>query len=579
MGHLKQTSTSPSFRTGQQMSPFSQASATPVSELFVASLAKTQLILALLLPVFVIAPLFYPGYFQAHSGFVPVWNVVDLRANLGSLGWTPHIATNFDPLRSTGLLPFYLAALLPLPPFTAVKTVIGIGWLLGSVGTYLWLKSWFGRPGALVAALVYTYLPYQIAAVYVRGAWGEALFLGLLPWAILAATHLDTWPRLLIVPATAVCWFLLGMSQLGLTLWAFGFITALTLVVYRRQALLATVAAIIGVVAALSCGLLVSRFSADAPVIFVDHFLYPAQLFSAYWGFGLSRAGWNDGLSLQLGLAGVGLTLLTIILWQSLNLEIRPVSRTDRRLICFLAFALIFSLLQLGLAAFVWRLPIPAGYTLSDTLTYPWQLMGLAGFCLAVLAGAALWLDEQLVRLPFYASIILFVVLSSYSYLEPQFIGIDQYAAAPQAQLGEAELTLLAHNFSVITSGQTAGLERGVTTIPLAVHGSLNPDDTLMLNVIWQPLRSFSRDLKVFVHLVDSNNNLIAQFDGQPRSGDYPTSRWIPGEIIKDSYPILFPEAAPPGPYQIFVGLYDETTMARLIVPADPEGRVILSVE
>ena len=41
------------------------------------------LFLVLVLPIFGLAPLLYPGYFQFHEGLVPLWNIGDLRANLG----------------------------------------------------------------------------------------------------------------------------------------------------------------------------------------------------------------------------------------------------------------------------------------------------------------------------------------------------------------------------------------------------------------------------------------------------------------------------------------------------------------
>jgi hypothetical protein len=122
-------------------------------------------------------------------------------------------------------------------------------------------------------------------------------------------------------------------------------------------------------------------------------------------------------------------------------------------------------------------------------------------------------------------------------------------------------------------------LEQGETTIPLAVHGALDAHDILVMKVAWQPLRPFEADLKVFIHLVDANDAILAQFDGQPQEGRYPTSHWIPGEIIEDAYPLIFPEAAPPGPYRVFIGLYDEPTLLRLPVPSDPAGRVIFNVQ
>jgi hypothetical protein len=313
---------------------------------------------------------------------------------------------------------------------------------------------------------------------------------------------------------------------------------------------------------------------------FADHFLYPFQLFSARWSFGASQPGWDDTLSFQLGLAALGLTIVTVVLWQRSDFSVQHVSRTDRRLIFFLAAAIILTLLTLGVAAFWWRIPIWPGLTLANTLTYPWQLLGLVGLCLAVLAGAALWLDERLARLPLFAAIIIFVVLGSYTYLSPQFIQPARYVdSPPQAEWGEAQVILVEHSFSVLTAGHTAGFKRGQTAIPLVIHGPLQANDVLRVNVTWHPLQTLAQNFKVFVHLVDPAGNVIAQYDGYPQSGQYPTTHWIPGELIEDAYPVLFPADVLSGPYRVFLGLYDETTLIRLPVSTDSEGRVILNVE
>ncbi len=544
-----------------------------------------SLLLVLVLSVFAVAPLFYPGYMQTHSGFIPLWNVVDLRAGLGDLTWLPHIATQFDPLRSTGLLPYYLAGFSPLSPAASVKLIMGISWLMGGVGVFLWLKSWVGNSGALVAALVYTYLPYQIVNVYVRGAWGEALFWGLLPWAILAATYLVTSPKMMLLPIAALFWLALGLSRLGLTIWALLLISILLLVVHQPQALRPVLSALLGTIMAIAVYLLLPPHTlfVSTSSRFTDHFLYPFQLISAYWGFGPSRPGSGDGLSLQVGLAALGLAILGVYLWQGgrskLPTEANPVSRTDRRLIFFVSAAVILGLLQFSITAFLWHVPIWPGYTLSDTLTFPWQLLGFIGLCLSVLAGAALWLDRQLTQLPLLAAIIMIIILSVYSYLLPQFIQLDSYpTSAPQAELGNGQLALLNTDFTVSSPGQTAGFESGQTVIPLAVHGSLQANEVLLLNVTWQPLQIFEDDLKVFVHLVDSNDRVLAQFDGHPMEGVYPTSQWTPGETIEDTYPLLLPADPPTGPYRAFIGLYDEASLARLPVSTDSAGRVIVDV-
>ncbi len=563
------------------------------------------LILALVFPVFAVAPLFYPGFIQTHTGFVPLWNMIHLQAASGRLSEALAVVSA-EPLVNNGLLFYYLAGLLPFSPVVSIKLLVIGSWLLGSAGMFMWLRSWLGNPGALAAALVYVYLPYPIMTVYVRGAWGEVLFWGLLPWAILTATFLVSLlpknltaentenaerekekslrasrPRRLILfrlfmaVVAVIFWLLLGLSQPGLAFWALLFLILLLLLVHFQQSLWPILSAGVGVAGAMSVYAFLIDFPSPSTINFSDHFLYPFQLFSSFWGGGASRPGWDDGLSLQVGLAGLGLALVSVILWQRST----TISRTDRRLLFFSGAAIGFILLVLGVAPIVWNLPLWPGLTLAGTLTYPWQLLGFIGLCVAVLSGAALWIEERLAQLPIFSAIILLIVLSSYSYLQPQFIQPDPYLrSSPQAILGHRQMALLDHDFAVLTAGATAGLERGQTTVPLAVYGPLQPGDVLVVKVVWQPLQPLSQNFKMFVHLVDPAGVVVAQYDGYPQSGDHPTPGWVPGELIEDSYPVLLPADAPPGPYQLYLGFYNETTLERLPVPNDAEGRVILDV-
>ncbi|MDM8527907.1 hypothetical protein QUF58_06780 [Anaerolineales bacterium HSG24] len=552
--------------------------------LIVPYASRTYLILATILPIFLIAPLFYPGYIETHIGYIPLWNIADLKANIGNLFWQPHIVTNVSLFKSGGLLPYYIAALLPVSPLTGFKLVIALGWVSGSVGMFLWLKSWFGESGALIAALVYCYLPYQIATVYVRGAWSESFFLGLLPGVILVSTYLVTSPKWKLLPFAATGWLALGLTHLGLTMWALAFVTVLLIVVHPRQLFLPLISMLTGTFMATTISWLILTPTFTNNVIFADHLLYPFQLLSAHWGNGASLSGWADGLPFQLGMISVGLTILTVTMWQTQPVLPAEISRRDRRLIFFLIAGLFFIGLTLTVARPFWQLPI-TGTLSSLFLTYPWQLLGFSGLCFAVISGAALWVEPQLSHLPLLASLILMIVLGSYAYLEPTFIPTNQIPSAPAGIIGNNELLLLEPTFTVKTTGDTAGLNTGETTLPLVVHGDLVPQDTLYFNLIWQPLTNFEQNWKLFIHLVDSNDNVLAQFDGYPQfvkdpnTESYLTSQWIPGQQIADRYPLQLPSEMPPGPYRIYVGLYDETTFARLPVATDSNGRVILAVE
>ncbi len=67
--------------------------------------------------------------------------------------------------------------------------------------------------------------------------------------------------------------------------------------------------------------------------------------------------------------------------------------------------------------------------------------------------------------------------------------------------------------------------------------------------------------LAVFVHALGPDGQLVGQQDGPPRNGAYPTTWWLPGEIVVDRLATGVP--IPPG-VSLVVGMYDPATVVRL---------------
>ena len=84
----------------------------------------------------------------------------------------------------------------------------------------------------------------------------------------------------------------------------------------------------------------------------------------------------------------------------------------------------------------------------------------------------------------------------------------------------------------------------------------------------------------VFTHLVDGEGQMWGQKDNEPADGFYPTTEWRKGEIVRDQYDLTIPFDAPPGEYQIEVGMYVGETGERLLAsrPESPErdDRILL---
>ena len=71
----------------------------------------------------------------------------------------------------------------------------------------------------------------------------------------------------------------------------------------------------------------------------------------------------------------------------------------------------------------------------------------------------------------------------------------------------------------------------------------------------------------MFIHLVDSQGNKIAQADGQPVNWSRPSSTWVVGEEIVDRHGLWLPPETLPGVYTLLVGLYNPANGVRLSLP------------
>jgi mannosyltransferase len=91
----------------------------------------------------------------------------------------------------------------------------------------------------------------------------------------------------------------------------------------------------------------------------------------------------------------------------------------------------------------------------------------------------------------------------------------------------------------------------------------------------WQPAQRVPQDYNVFTHVTAADGAVLAQKDNAPVNGTYPTSQWLPGELIVDRYEIQLPPDLPSGEYPLELGLYDWRTGNRLRT-SDGSDRVIL---
>jgi len=520
--------------------------------------------LTMLLAVFAVAPLTYPGFFEADSGFLPAYRA----AGLADTWFGPA-----DPLRGEGALPYLLSR-----PFfwlsgsgaAAAKWGYGLSILLGAWGVYAWLRRWLGSGGAILAAVVYTYLPWHLAAVYGRGAYGEAWLWATWPWLLWAIDRLRERRRGAALAAVAVglpAMLLAVASQPGLAALSLLLLTAYGLLALVAQAQVAQVSRrhAIGLVLVLAVEViilsLVARGSLTPRIAFEDEFLAPFQLLAA--GPLLGKAGTASELRIPgMGLAAAGLSLLAAGLWlgheraEGQEADSSPPAGALAPWLSFWAAVLVLLLLlSLTLAAPLWRIS-----GLQGLLTYPWQVLALAGLPLAFLAGSVVCLDEHLARLPAWAGLLALVVLASYGSLAPAFIAVE-----PGSEPVAAFTPVDAQSAQILLLGTEMAPPQEITP-------------TLVLTLTWQAVEPVAADYTTFVHLLDGEGDKIAQRDGQPCGGECPTSTWQPGAIVVDRYELSVPPGSNPGPHSLALGLYLLESGRRAAVVGQEDDRIVLDV-
>ncbi len=98
------------------------------------------------------------------------------------------------------------------------------------------------------------------------------------------------------------------------------------------------------------------------------------------------------------------------------------------------------------------------------------------------------------------------------------------------------------------------------------------PGGTLRLTLYWQALAPMDKSYTVFVHLLDADEHIQGQIDTPPGLGEWPTTTWVPGEYLRDEYPLIVKAEAQPGRHLIEIGMYDAKSGIRLPV-SDESGQ------
>jgi len=279
--------------------------------------------------IFLAFNLLRPGFMQTHDGIWHIERLLSMTSML-KLGQFP-VRWSFGLDNGFGLPvfnfvypgPYYFMSILHLFGVGVVATLKLTNlffYLLGGLGFFFLFKN-KSKFLAVSAALLYLLTPYHFLDLFVRGALGEVVVLGLVPWCFLALQTLRKTKRLSWYTSLPLFLILISHNFLGLLF--LGLILFFTILLYdQKKLVLKSIIVSVGLSSFFLLPMLSERklllsSPPDLPnTQFANHYVYPSQLIYSPWNYAGSLPGNNPlEISYQLGYANILLILMGLWLF------------------------------------------------------------------------------------------------------------------------------------------------------------------------------------------------------------------------------------------------------------------------
>ena len=345
-----------------------------------------------------LAPLARAGFFESHDGLFHLYRLQALdravRAGVLYPRWFPEFAFGYGHpvLNFYGPLSYYWGlpfTLLGAGPILALKLVFATGLIASALGMYAFARLHMQRGAALIAAVVYTYLPYHLVDLYLRGALAEFLAFVWFPLVLWAFHRLVTSPQTHRLVHAALASLLLAalVATHSLSALIFAPVLGIYLIILLKDQ--PSRGALGGIVLALAFAAAIAAF-----------YWLPVLAESGYVGLGEGASrGYEDHLVGMSGLFSLGpaypypadsgtVPTFPLGLGQLAILVAAPLVifglRWRRWVDLFFLAVALFSAFMLTLASQpIWRL-LESGLAF---LQYPWRFQALTALATAFLAG------------------------------------------------------------------------------------------------------------------------------------------------------------------------------------------------
>jgi hypothetical protein len=358
-----------------------------------------------------------------HGIFLPRW-----AANLGNGHGEPFFIFNPPMI-------YYLGEIFLLGGSSVVNALNSASFLIVLLsGFFLFLlaREFWGPSGGIFGAVAYIYAPYFHVVLYVRQALADFSAFMFLPLTIYAFYKSEQRRGFVILASLALAGLLLSSNPIALVFFpvillylGLRLISFRNIPGFKRQSLALLLGLMISAYFWLPA-LLEKKFVKldrlyEGYLNYQNHFVYLNQLWSSFWGYGISLPGSGDGMSFQIGWLHLALLPLAVMIayrdrprsWTTLDTK-----QPERffHLTFFLGILLGSIFFSTYLSQWLWHL-LP----LLQIIEFPWRILTITAFTSSFLAGAVfICLPPGRSRLLLLATLLPLILLFYQAHARPR---------------------------------------------------------------------------------------------------------------------------------------------------------------
>jgi hypothetical protein len=399
-------------------------------------------VLAIIVTFPLILPYIKTGFFPTHDGEWAVVRLSDMYREIKDLQFPARYSgyLNFQygyPLFNFAYpLPYYLGL---IPVFlksgfvNSIKILFSLSVILSFFSMFvlsasLWKNKWAG----LISAIFYSYVPYRIVDLYVRGSIGESLSFVLFPLILLGIKRIYEKRKTLDVVLVGILFALLIATHNIMTV-LFGIvILVITLAALFKKEINFVVKLLLAMIFSLCLSaffwipaifeknlILLSKIPiADRSLYFVK----PLQLIIPQWGYGTPTD--PNPFGYQIGTPQL-IIFVSALIFVLGNLK----KNKDAKIALFLIMVAFFvSLLLFSQSAYIWKIT-----PLLSEINYPWTLLAIIMFLISLVAGYLSKLGKIFTLTALVLGIAAMVLVIPYAKPQYQVNRGDSYYVTNQA--------------------------------------------------------------------------------------------------------------------------------------------------